>query len=83
MHRTAATQSKSCAMSNVSYKSGAMSADMTCTGAFTGHMQFVWDSDEHYTGEMSMTGTSGGRSVTRSQKFEGRWLSAQCPAQHP
>ncbi|MGB8366279.1 MAG: DUF3617 domain-containing protein [Rhizomicrobium sp.] len=73
---------KSCTLSNVSYTGGSMTADMTCTGNFTGtgHMHFVWDSDEHYAGEVSMTGTSGGRPMSRTQKIEGRWLSAQCTA---
>lgn len=76
---------KTCRLSNVSYRTGVMTADMTCTGNFvgSGHMRYVWDSDKHFAGEVTMTGTSRGRQFTRSEKIEGTWLSAQCPAGQP
>jgi uncharacterized protein DUF3617 len=78
----AGTHNKDCAMSNVSYTGGSMTADMVCSGNFsgTGHVHFVWDSDEHYAGEISMTGKMNDEQVTHTQKIEGRWLSAQCTA---
>jgi hypothetical protein len=78
----AGTHNKECTMSNVSYTGGSMTADMVCSGNFsgTGHVHFVWDSDEHYAGEVSMTGKMNDEQVTHTQKIEGRWLSAQCTA---
>ena len=71
---------RSCTMSNVSHSAKSMSADMTCTGNFEGkgHMQFTYDSEAHYSGELTMIGTANGRSMQQDQKFEGRWVSADC-----
>jgi hypothetical protein len=73
---------RNCTMSNVSYTGHDMNADMTCTGNFTGtgHVHFVWDSNEHFTGDVSMTGSAHGHDISRSQTIEGRWLSADCAA---
>jgi len=72
---------KSCVVSNAKFAGGVMTADLTCTGNFvgTGHVRFVWDSDTHYAGEVSMSGTTRGHQVSHSQKIDGTWLSAQCP----
>lgn len=69
-----------CKMVNVQHIGHTMSADMTCSGNFqgTGHVQFTYDSDTHYTGEVTMTGTANGHPVNHDQKMEGRWLSADC-----
>jgi hypothetical protein len=73
---------KNCANSNVSFTGNRMTADVTCTGSFagTGHFEANWDSDEHYTAEVSVTGTRNGQPVTNREKIEGRYLSAQCGA---
>ena len=74
------THDKNCTISNLKVAGHAMSGDMTCHGEFngTGHMQFTYDSDTHYTGDVSITGMANGRSVTRDTKFEGNWVSADC-----
>jgi hypothetical protein len=79
---TSASHSGSCATSNVSFTGSHVSVDMTCSGntTATGHVESDWDSDEHFTSEVSMTGTHDGRTVTSHEKVEGRFLSAQCGA---
>ena len=75
-------RNKNCTNSNVSFDGNRMTADVTCTGSFvgTGHFEANWDSDEHYTAEVSITGTHNGQPVTNHEKIEGRFLSAQCGA---
>jgi hypothetical protein len=79
---TSGQHSKSCVTSNVSYAGNHMSADMTCSGNFTGtgHIQSDWDSDEHFAAVVNMTGTHDGRTITSEEKIEGRFVSAQCGA---
>lgn len=73
---------RNCTNSNVSFNGSRMTADVTCTGSFvgTGHFEAALDSDEHYTAEVSTTGTRNGQPVTNHEKIEGRFLSAQCGA---
>ncbi|HKD47359.1 MAG TPA: DUF3617 domain-containing protein [Rhizomicrobium sp.] len=72
--------SDDCTVSNVMHQGNAMSADMSCRGNFkgSGHMQFTYDSDSHYAGQLTMTGTVNGQPISREQKFDGHWLSADC-----
>ena len=71
---------KMCKFANVQTDSHTMSADMICSGEMqgTGHIAFTFDSDTHYTGVVSMTGTAGGHPVDHEQKIEGHWISADC-----
>ena len=71
---------KECKLSNVSTSAGSFSADMTCSGNMngTGHMQFVWDSPEHYTGKQSITGTAQGQPINETSTFDAHWVSADC-----
>ena len=73
---------KDCTMSNASESGGHFSADLTCSGRFSGsgHVQADWDSDDHYTADVSMTGVRNGQPVSDTEKVEGRFLSAQCGA---
>jgi hypothetical protein len=73
---------KDCTVSNVSETGSHMSADITCSAHFvgSGHVQADWDSDEHYTAEVDITGNANGQPVTSTEKIEGRFLSAQCGA---
>jgi hypothetical protein len=75
-------RNKNCTNSNVSFSGNRMTADVTCTGSFvgTGHFEADWDSDEHYTADISITGTRNGQPMTNHEKIEGRFLSAQCGA---
>jgi hypothetical protein len=71
---------KDCSVANVTETGSHMSADMTCSAHFvgSGHVQADWDSDEHYTAEVDITGSANGQNVTSSEKIEGRFLSAEC-----
>ncbi len=71
---------KDCTISNLNISGHSMSGDMACHGDFTGtgHMNFTYDSDTHYTGVVSITGTANGQSATHETKFEGNWVSADC-----
>jgi hypothetical protein len=72
---------KTCKMSNEKMSGHTMSADLVCSGDFTGtgHMEFNYDGDTHYTGEMKMSGTSkDGTPIQHDQKFDGTWVSADC-----
>lgn len=71
---------RNCTFSNVQHNGQSMSADLTCTKGFegTGHMQFTFDGETHYSGEVTMTGTAHGHSVDRDQKIDAHWISADC-----
>jgi hypothetical protein len=72
---------KSCKMNNLKITPYHMSADMICSGAFTGtgHMDYVFEGDTHYTGTVDMSGmASGGQVMHNRETIDGRWLSADC-----
>ena len=75
-----ATDNDGCTMSNIAHRGDSMSADMSCHGNFkgSGHPQATYDSDSHYVGDLVMTGSVNGQPVNRDQKFDGRWMSANC-----
>ncbi len=74
------SNTKECKISNAKIAGNTFSGDMTCTGDMnaTGHMEFVWDSPEHYRGKQTLTGTSHGHAINTTNTFEGRWVSAVC-----
>ena len=70
-----------CAANNVRHDSHSMSADLMCnTDALkgSGHAQFVYDSDTHYSGEIVVAGMANGHPVKQDEKIEGRYLTADC-----
>lgn len=70
-----------CTIANIQNDGHAMSADLTCTASEfkgTGRAQFTFDSDTHYSGEVTMQGEANGHPVRQDEKLEGRWLSANC-----
>jgi len=71
---------KTCKIVSQNVSGGTMEAEMTCDGDLkgTGHMKFVFDSDTHYTGQMTMAGTHEGKPITNHETFEGRWIKADC-----
>lgn len=71
---------KDCAMSNVSHDAHTFSADMVCSGDMEGrgHVSVNYDSDEHYSGSYSFTGSSHGHPANMTTSFEGKWISADC-----
>jgi hypothetical protein len=71
---------RECTMGNTKILGQTYSADMTCTGRMqgTGHYSVTFDSDEHFSGSTSFTGTANGHPANMSNSFEGKWLSADC-----
>jgi Protein of unknown function (DUF3617) len=74
-------QNKDCTVSNMKYAASNFTADMTCTGdnmQGQGHVSVTYDSDEHYSGSFTFTGTAHGHPATMTNNFEGKWISADC-----
>lgn len=73
-------QGNDCHMANARTTSTSFSADMVCSGRMngSGHLQVTYDSAEHYRGEMTMHGNVQGHEMAMTNKFEGRWLKADC-----
>lgn len=70
-----------CTATNVHHDGHSMSADLMCntdTLKGSGHAQFVFDSDTHYSGEISVAGMANGHPVKQDEKIEGRYLTADC-----
>jgi hypothetical protein len=60
------------------------SVDLVCTGKMngTGHVQFTFDSPEHYAGTETMNGTANGHPVNSSIKIDAHWVSPNCGSVH-
>lgn len=75
------SSNKDCEVANRRVTGHAMTADLICKGQMTGtgHVSVNYDSDTHYTGEMSISGkTADGTPISQEQRFEGHWVSASC-----
>lgn len=73
--------SQGCAFSNLSHVAGNFTSDLVCNSAEAqgrGHVAVTYDSNEHYSGTYSFTGTAQGRPQNISANFSGRWISADC-----
>ncbi len=71
---------RDCTMSNMTHDAHGFSADMICTGEMEGHghVSVSYDSDEHYAGNYSFTGTAQGHPQSMTTSFEGKWISPDC-----
>lgn len=70
-----------CTMANMSHDAHNFTADMTCSSERMqghGHVAVSFDSDEHYSGTYTFTGTAEGHPQNMTYNFEGRWISADC-----
>jgi hypothetical protein len=70
-----------CTTANVRHDGHSMSADLMCNTDMlkgSGHAQFMFDSDTHYVGEISVAGVANGHPVKQDEKIEGRYLTADC-----
>ena len=69
-----------CTMSDYKLNGGTMSADMVCTGehAASGHLNVTYDSDTHYSGSVQMTAMQDGQTMSMTNTFDGKWVSADC-----
>jgi hypothetical protein len=71
-----------CKPQNVKASGNGFSADVACSGEMqgTGHMSMTFASAEHYSGRMTFSGVTHGHPANMTTSFEGRWISASCPA---
>ncbi|MFD0988028.1 DUF3617 domain-containing protein [Methyloligella solikamskensis] len=69
-----------CTMENRQMSEDRMSADLVCTGEIqgTGHIDYVFDSETHYTGNMQFNGSRAGQPIAMTHKSEGTWLGEDC-----
>ncbi|HEY2445310.1 MAG TPA: DUF3617 domain-containing protein [Rhizomicrobium sp.] len=69
-----------CKLSSSTIVGQTFSADMVCSGAVQGtsHFSVTYDSPEHFAGESEFTGHEGNQPFNAKNKFEGRWISADC-----
>ncbi len=70
-----------CQAQNVHVKGNTFSADIVCTGHMNGkgHMEYTFDSPEHYSGHQTMTMTmEGGQPMTNEMTMDAHWLSPTC-----
>jgi hypothetical protein len=73
--------SQDCTTSNVTHDAHSFNVDMVCKGDNMdgqGHATVTYDSDEHYSGSFSFTGTAHGHPANMTNSFEGKWISADC-----
>jgi hypothetical protein len=70
-----------CKPANVKISGHSMSMELVCDSPDmkgTGHASFTYDTDTHYTGQMTMNGVAHGHQINQQEKFEGHWISASC-----
>lgn len=69
-----------CEAQNLKVKGNTFSADVVCKGEMKGkgHVEFTFDTPEHYVGRQTMTMSMDGQPMTHEMNMEGRWLSADC-----
>ena len=70
-----------CTMSNYAHDAHSVNVDMVCKTADMvgqGHVSVAYDSDEHYSGSFSFTGTAHGHPANMTNSFDGKWISADC-----
>ena len=71
---------KTCKIVSQKISGGSMEANLVCSGDLNGkgYMKFVFDSDTHYSGKMSMTGVHAGKPLSSEETFDGHWIKADC-----
>ncbi|XSG81509.1 MAG: DUF3617 domain-containing protein [Methyloligella sp. ZOD6] len=72
-----------CTMENRQVSDDRMSADLVCeSGEFqgSGRVEYVFDSDTHYTGNMKFTGSRADQPFEMTHTVEGTWLGEDCGA---
>ncbi|HEY8948908.1 MAG TPA: DUF3617 domain-containing protein [Rhizomicrobium sp.] len=77
---TIASQNASCKMTNEKAGGGTFSADMVCNGQVngSGSLTVTYDSPTHYTGQLTMASKTGSATSHVTNRFEGKWASANC-----
>lgn len=83
---TAEGTQRHCHLENLRHDGKAWDADMVCDGPVLrrGHSHVVYDSDEHYAGEVTMTRDDPRRGPqTTTSHFSGQWKGADCGGVKP
>jgi hypothetical protein len=75
MHNT-----QDCTTTSMTHDAHTVNVDMVCKGEMNGqgHVTVTYDSDEHYSGSFTFTGSAHGHPSSMSNSFEGKWISADC-----
>jgi hypothetical protein len=69
-----------CTTTNTTHDAHTLNVDLVCKGDMDGqgHLTVTYDSDAHYSGNFTFTGSAHGHPSSMSNSFEGRWISADC-----
>ncbi|WP_208454347.1 DUF3617 domain-containing protein [Methyloligella sp. GL2] len=70
-----------CRVENRKVTGSSMAADLVCDGGQfqgNGHMEYVFDSDTHYSGQMKFTGQHGAGPIEMTHKVDATWVSDDC-----
>jgi hypothetical protein len=72
--------SQNCTTAKVAHDARTINIDVVCKGEMDGqgHFTLTYNSDDHYTGNYTFTGSAHGHPASISTSIEGRWVSADC-----
>jgi hypothetical protein len=77
-----AQRHQGCTMGSFKLAGNTMTAKLTCAGdtntSARGEMRVTYDSKTHYIGRLQLSGQSQGKPVTLTNRFEGKWIAADC-----
>lgn len=77
-----AQRHQGCTMGAFKLTGNTMTAKLTCAGepntSASGEMSVTYDSQTHYIGHLRISGLAQGRPVTLTNRFEGKWMAADC-----
>jgi hypothetical protein len=73
-----------CKVENVKMTGNSYSADVVCKGQTNarGHVQFVFDSPEHYSGTETFSVVAGGQHINNVIRIDAHWIAADCGKIH-
>ncbi len=77
-------RNQDCKTTNVHASGQTFSLDLVCTGKMTGtgHVQYIFDSPEHYAGTQTMRVIVNGQTATHITNIDAHWVSADCGSVH-
>jgi hypothetical protein len=73
-------RNQECKTTNFRRSGQTVSVDMVCTGRMTGHghVQYTYDSPEHYSGTQSMSMLVRGQTAIHTTNIDAHWVSVDC-----
>ncbi|MGO8740163.1 DUF3617 domain-containing protein [Rhodoblastus sp.] len=77
---TRAWSNQTCKTTNTRRSGQTFSLDLVCAGKMTGHghVEYTYDSPEHYSGVQNMSVIVNGQTVTHTTNIDAQWVSADC-----